>query len=522
VKRTSLRARIGLVVTAVVVAAVAVPIVATSAFADTTCAPAWSATATYVGGNTASSNGVTYRANWWTRGDDPVTNNGASGTGQPWTSQGACGGSTTPVPTSSPTASPTPTPSPTGAACVAAWSATDTYTGGQTASEGGIVYRANWWTRGDEPATHNGTVGTGQPWTATGSCGGSTPIPTPTFSPTASPTPTPTPTVTPTPTPSTGTAPGFLFSPYKDATISMNWNTLKLQTAVTGTARPLIGAGGVLGSSATSLRAVILGFATGTCTGENWGGVDAASFAAANIASLDAAGVDYVISTGGAAGTFTCGSAAGLTSFIERYASSHLVGIDFDIEGGQSPAQISSLVASAAGAQSAYPNLRFSFTLATLAASDGSYGGLNSTGAAVVQAIQASSLTNYTVNLMTMDFGSASATNCVVVSGSCDMGRSAVQAAVNLSHSYGVPFSKIELTPMIGVNDVSSEVFTLADITTVANYAKSAGLAGVHFWSLDRDVPCATPTSTASATCNSASSGTSSLAYTNGFLSALS
>ena len=58
------------------------------------CAPSWSSAATYVGGDTASKNGVQYRANWWIRGDDPVTNNGVTGTGQPWTSLGACGAMT--------------------------------------------------------------------------------------------------------------------------------------------------------------------------------------------------------------------------------------------------------------------------------------------------------------------------------------------------------------------------------------------------------------------------------------------
>lgn len=58
------------------------------------CAPAWSSGETYVGGDTASKDGTQYRANWWTRGDDPVTNNGVTGTGQPWTSIGACGAMT--------------------------------------------------------------------------------------------------------------------------------------------------------------------------------------------------------------------------------------------------------------------------------------------------------------------------------------------------------------------------------------------------------------------------------------------
>ena len=151
-------------------------------------------------------------------------------------------------------------------------------------------------------------------------------------------------------------------------------------TAIGGASQPLVGAGGLLGSSATDLDAVTLAFATGTCGNENWGGVPAQAFADANIPALEAAGVDDVISTGGAAGAFHCSSAAGMASFIERYASDHLIGIDFDIESGQSAADIRDLVAASAAVQQTYPQLRFSFTLATLAASDGSHGGLNATG----------------------------------------------------------------------------------------------------------------------------------------------
>src|SRR6201999_64929 len=196
----------------------------------------------------------------------------------------------------------------------------------------------------------------------------------------------------------------------------------------------------------------------------------------------------------------------------------HLVGIDFDIEGGQSQSDIQNLVNSAAGAQAQYPNIQFSFTLATLAASDGSYGGVNSLGNEGAPAVKGSSLKNYVINLMTMDFGSASSGVCVVVSGACEMGQSSIQAVKNLEHTYGIPANKIAVTPMIGLNDNSSETFTTADVDTLASYATSNGLAGLHFWSLDRDTPCTDDY--ASPTCDSVSS-TTPLEYTNQFLSDL-
>jgi chitodextrinase len=57
-----------------------------------TCAPTWSASQVYVAGNQASLNGVNYRANWWTLGENPSTHNGGPGSGQPWTNIGACSG----------------------------------------------------------------------------------------------------------------------------------------------------------------------------------------------------------------------------------------------------------------------------------------------------------------------------------------------------------------------------------------------------------------------------------------------
>jgi len=83
-----------------------------TASATTECV-AWVSTIAYVGGDTAVRNGVSYKANWWTQGQDPATNNGGSGTGQPWTQVASC--SPTPTPPSPPPAPtpPSPPPAPT-------------------------------------------------------------------------------------------------------------------------------------------------------------------------------------------------------------------------------------------------------------------------------------------------------------------------------------------------------------------------------------------------------------------------
>ena len=57
-----------------------------------------------------------------------------------------------------------------GGSCATAWSATAVYTAGMTASLNGENYVANFWTQNQSPATNSGGAGSGEPWTATGSC----------------------------------------------------------------------------------------------------------------------------------------------------------------------------------------------------------------------------------------------------------------------------------------------------------------------------------------------------------------
>lgn len=319
----------------------------------------------------------------------------------------------------------------------------------------------------------------------------------------------------------TGNASGFVYSPYKDVTISMNWNTNVMTTVVGGA--PL----SLLTALPPKVPALTLAFATGTCGSENWGGVKADDFAKANVPLLVAQGKNYVVSTGGAAGAFNCSSAAGMRAFINRYASANLIGVDFDIEAGQSEQDIANLVKSVADIQGEFPGLRFSFTIATLGSSNGGaltspYGDLNVIGYNTLKAISLYPIANYTINLMVMDYGTAGAQNCFVgASGKCDMGQTAIQAAKNLKDRFGVAYGRIELTPMIGVNDVSDEIFTLNDVDVMTQWVRANGLAGIHFWSLDRDTPCTTAgTVTASAICNSLQ-GVPAWSYTQRFVNDL-
>ncbi|GIL66210.1 hypothetical protein Vafri_19822 [Volvox africanus] len=307
---------------------------------------------------------------------------------------------------------------------------------------------------------------------------------------------------------------GFIFSPYKDVGINMDWNSSTISTLVTGTQRPITQV------MPSGLQVLTWAFATGTCDSESWAGVTPSSLISANVNAFVNAGKKYIISTGGAAGAFRCDTDSGFSSFLSRYKSSSLVGVDFDIENSMSQSDITSLVQRVKTARAgAYSNLRYSFTLATLASATTS-NQLNSLGTMVMNTIKGAQMgwNGIYINLMVMDYGSTS--NCAVSSSTwqCDMGQSAINAAKALNSTWGVPFSSIELTPMIGGNDVTTETFTLQDVTTMVNFVKQSGLAGVHYWSFDRDVDC--PPGFASSTCNTyGQAGT--LGFVNAFLSAL-
>jgi hypothetical protein len=163
-----------------------------------------------------------------------------------------------------------------------------------------------------------------------------------------------------------------------------------------------------------------------------------------------------------------------------------------------------------------HPNLRFSFTLAAIASTQSGQASLNPHGQSVMRIIQRAGLKNYFVNLMVMNFGSAQPSNCVVNAEQCDMSASAIQAVRNFAKQYNVPLQRIEITPMIGMNDVRANVFTLADAQALASFSRSSRLGGLHFWSLNRDGPCDKQYEGAASTCSSLA-GLRKLDFTNAF-----
>jgi chitinase len=238
----------------------------------------------------------------------------------------------------------------------------------------------------------------------------------------------------------------------------MDWNTNIISSQVTG---PKLS---IFDSRPNGLDTITLAFATGECGSEIWGSIDPNIWIPANLKNFEQAGLNYIISTGGANGIFTCGTPEKFIEFIQRYWTSRLIGIDFDIEAGQTEQVLRDLINASIAAEKRWPNLRFSFTIATLAGEQGVI--LNPTGVLLMNLLKNSGWNNYFINLMTMNYGTEVRSGiCIVGSnGQCDMGLSAINAAKRLSKDYEIPFSRIEITPMIGNNDVVTNIYLLKDV----------------------------------------------------------
>ncbi|MEU6093373.1 cellulose binding domain-containing protein [Streptomyces sp. NPDC047079] len=306
---------------------------------------------------------------------------------------------------------------------------------------------------------------------------------------TAKPTPTPTAPATPPPSQTTGsgTTTGAGFAPYVDTSLYPAFDMLA-------------------SANATGVKNYNLAFVTdgGGCT-PKWGGVTAigSDAVAAQIGDLRAKGGDVRVSFGGASGSelaTTCSSADALAAAYGKAVDAYrLTKVDFDVEGGALPntAANTRRAQAIAKLQQQHPGLDVSFTLPVMPE------GLTQDGVNLLADAKSNGVKISAVNIMAMDYGPAY---------SGDMGTYAEQAATAtqaqiksvLGLSDGAAWKTVAVTPMIGVNDVSSEVFRVDDATQLVNFAKSKGLGWLSMWSAARDKQCpggAKPT--ADATCSS-------------------
>jgi hypothetical protein len=174
---------------------------------------------------------------------------------------------------------------------------------------------------------------------------------------------------------------------------------------------------------------------------------------------------------------------------IDAYQATQL---DFDIEGAAQADHASvdrrsqALAALQRDASAAGRPLSIWLTLPVLPT------GLTADGLYVVQSAIRYGVNLAGVNIMAMDYGDSAAPNP-----QGKMGDYAIQAATStfnqLKSLYGAGktdtqlWQMIGVTPMIGLNDVTTEVFDQQEARELLAFAQQKGMGRISLWSLNRD-----------------------------------
>lgn len=280
--------------------------------------------------------------------------------------------------------------------------------------------------------------------------------------------------------------PGQVFAPYVDTTL---WPTLDMAKV----------------ASEQGLRYLSLGFITATAANKPaWGGfttyeIDGQDFdlkMRAQISSIRALGGDVNVSFGGAANQemaeVLTDKAALKAAYLQVINTYNLKRVDFDIEGGAlaNKTVIDRRSAVLAEIQTemlkAGKPLEIWLTLPVLPT------GLTADGLYAVNSAVKAGVRLGGVNIMAMDYGDSAAPNP-----SGKMGDYAIQAATSLQgqlkqiyagYTDAKLWSMVGITPMIGMNDVQTEIFDQQEAREVMAFAQQKAIGKLSFWSLNRDL----------------------------------
>ena len=290
----------------------------------------------------------------------------------------------------------------------------------------------------------------------------------------------------------------------------------------------------IAASRGTSL--LTLGFLQASGSGQlGWGGLDALAISPSNaneqaqairasIQAFQQAGGDVMISLGGMNGSSLAqvGARNGMSAstlaarYAEVVSQFQLNRLDFDIEGAALADDPATALHSQALAllQQQNPQLEVWYTLPVLPT------GLTADGLDVVRTALAAGVKLDGVNVMAMDYGESAAPTSGPNAKS--MGAYAIAAAeatkgqldaLFAQFGQGFSWNMVGVTPMIGVNDVTSEVFTLADAQLLEDFARSKGLGMLSMWSIARDNPGSLGSASATASGLDASAGSFSAIF---------
>ena len=244
-------------------------------------------------------------------------------------------------------------------------------------------------------------------------------------------------------------------------------------------------------SKKSGLKYFTLAFVTADRDGDpSWGGTTPldTQFMLDQIRGVRAGGGDVSISFGGANGTELAVAIGDVDALVDAYSEVidlyTLRQMDMDVEGGAvaDAESVDRRNKALAILAAKYPDLKISYCLPVLPT------GLTADGVALVKNAKANKVPIDTWRCMSMDFGDSAAPDPEGRMGdyviqSAKATRAQVEAA-------GYKNPKIGVIPMIGVNDVESEVFRLDDAAEVRDFFNATPwMSYLGFWSVNRDRP---------------------------------
>jgi chitinase len=215
------------------------------------------------------------------------------------------------------------------------------------------------------------------------------------------------------------------------------------------------------------------------------------------IAAFKAAGGDVMVSFGGANGTSLAQWYSQHGKSAQELADAYgavidfygLNRIDFDIEGAAIAETASNDLNSKALKilQTQRPDLEVWYTLSVMPY------GLTDNGKNVVDLALKNGVKLDGINVMAMDYGDTEAPPQLKTMGAyaIDAANSTYNQMTTMFGKYGQSFgwNQIGVTPMIGVNDVRSEIFTVDDAQALEDFAREKGIGMLSMWSVKRDQP---------------------------------
>jgi chitinase len=208
----------------------------------------------------------------------------------------------------------------------------------------------------------------------------------------------------------------------------------------------------------------------------------------ADVQNYSAAGGRVILSFGGADGQYleSACSATAMYNLIKNVIDTQKIyNLDFDVEGSQlDQANLTTTRNTVLQQlQAAYPSLYVSFTLPV--DSDG----LPSDAMTLLKSTKAAGVNINIVNIMTMDYGTdgtqgrAEGTVAIASANGTFSQLQSLYPDLTTAQIWGM----IGITPMIGYNDDSAEIFEPADAAAVTNFAIRNGVGLLSYWALQRD-----------------------------------